>query len=66
MRQLAIECRVFFFNVKGRKSSVPLEWTDIGPKDPFITIAGGRSLFRVEELLGLVGLIREIKGANLK
>ena len=56
-------CRVFFFNTKGRKSSVPFDWTDIGPKDPFVTVSAGRTLFRVEDLLGLVRLIEEIRSA---
>ena len=60
------ERRVFFYNHKGRKSSVPLDWTDIEPKDPFVAVSAGRTLFRVEDLLGLVRLIREINGANHK
>lgn len=31
VRRIAYECRVLFFNAKGRRSSVPLNWTDIGP-----------------------------------
>ncbi|NTV33574.1 MAG: hypothetical protein HGA50_09820 [Deltaproteobacteria bacterium] len=54
------ECRVFFFNTKGRKSSVPLDWTDIAPPDPFILLSGERTLFRVEDLLGLTRLLGEI------
>jgi hypothetical protein len=60
------ERRVFFYNHKGRKSSVPLDWTDIGPKDPFVAVSAGRALFRVEDLLGLVGLIEETNNANHK
>jgi len=60
------ERRVFFYNYKGRKSSVPLDWTDIGPKDPFVAVSAGRALFRVEDLLGLVRLIDEISSANRK
>ena len=64
--RLAYECRVFFYNPKGRRSSVPLQWTDIGPKDPFVVVSAGRSLFRVEDLLGLVRLIEEINSASRK
>jgi hypothetical protein len=63
IRRIAYERRVFFFNTKGRKSSVPLHWTDIGPEDPFVAVSAGRSFFRVEDLLGLVRLIGEIKSA---
>jgi len=41
--------------------SVPLNWTDIEPADPFVTISKGRALFRVEDLLRLTILINEIK-----
>ena len=66
IKRIAYESRVFFFNTKGRKSSVPLNWTDIGPKDPFVVVSAGRSLYRVEDLLGLVRLIEEISGAKPK
>ena len=66
VRRIAYECRVLFFNAKGRRSSVPLHWTDIGPEDPFVAVSAGRSLFRVEDLLGLVRLIKEINSANRK
>jgi hypothetical protein len=60
------ERRVFFFNQKGRKSSVPLDWTDIESQDPYIVVSAGRALFRVEDLLGLVRIIGEIKTGNVK
>jgi hypothetical protein len=66
VRRLPGECRVFFFNAKGRRSSVPLHWSDIGLEDPFVAVSAGRSLFRVEDLLGLVGLIEEMNSANRK
>ena len=66
VRRLPGECRVFFLNKKGRKSSIPLDWTDIGPKDPFVVVSAGRALFRVEDLLGLVRLIEEVSNANRK
>jgi hypothetical protein len=66
VKRIAYESRVFFFNTKGRKSSVPLHWTDIGPADPFVVVSAGRSLFRVEDLLGLVRIIEEICSASRK
>ena len=45
---------------------MPLDWTDMGPEDPFIAVSAGRALFRVEDLLGLVGLIEEINNAKRK
>ena len=66
VRNVVAERRVFFFNQKGRKSSVPLDWTDIGVQDPFVVLSAGRALFRVEDLLGLVRLIGEINSAKHK
>jgi len=66
VRNVAAERRVFFFNQKGRKSSVPLDWTDIRAQDPFVVLSAGRALFRVEDLLGLVRLIGEINSAKRK
>jgi hypothetical protein len=66
VKRIAYESRVFFFNTKGRKSSVPLSWTDIGPKDAFVVVSAGRSLYRVEDLLCLVRLIEEINSARRK
>ena len=66
VKRIAYESRVFFFNTKGRKSSVPLYWTDIGPQDPFVAVSAGRALFRVADLLGLVRLIGEISSAKRK
>ena len=66
VRKVGVERRVFFFNQKGRKSSVPLAWTDIGPQDLFVVLSAGRALFRVEDLLGLVRLIGEINSAKRK
>jgi hypothetical protein len=64
VRTVAVERRVFFFNQKGRKTSVPLEWTDIGADDPFVVVSGGRALFRVEDLLGLARLVAELKAGK--
>ncbi|MDZ7698532.1 MAG: DUF5372 family protein [Deltaproteobacteria bacterium] len=66
IRKVPGEVRVFFYTTNGRKSSVPLDWTDIGPRDPFVVVSAGRSLFRVEDLLGLVCLMRkqEVSTAN--
>ncbi len=58
------ERRVFFYNHKGRKSSVPLDWTDIEPQDSFVVVSAGRSLFRTEDLLGLARLLGEIKAGT--
>jgi len=66
IRKLPNEWRIFYFNQKGNKTSVPLDWTDIAPPDPYIIVSAGRALFRVEDLLRLVHLQREIKKCGSK
>lgn len=36
---------------------MPVSWTDAIPADAYITVGGGRSRFRVEDLLALAELI---------
>lgn len=54
------EDRVFFHLEDGYLHSLPAAWTDVGPADPFVTIAAGRALFRSEDLLALVRLLRDL------
>ena len=39
---------------------LPVAWTSLRPPDPWIDVAAGRSLFRVEDLLRLVDLIASV------
>jgi hypothetical protein len=41
----------------GSPRSVPMNWTDAIPADAYTTVGGGRSRFRVEDLLALAELI---------
>ena len=42
--------------------TVPLQWTDAtGVEDPFLAVSAGRSYFRVEDLVGLVELIKGLE-----
>lgn len=40
--------------------SLPASWTDVEGPDPFIELGEGRSYFRVDDLLDLAGLLREL------
>jgi len=51
------EDRVFFFADDGQLTSLPAGWTDVDPPDPFVAIADGRSMFRVEDLVALASLL---------
>jgi Family of unknown function (DUF5372) len=49
--------RVFFFNDDGQMRSLPAGWTDVDPPDPFVFVAAGRSLFRIDDLIVLAALL---------
>jgi hypothetical protein len=52
------EDRVFYRTPAGdHVATMPVGWTDLGPEDAFVSIAAGRSLFRVEDLLQIVVLV---------
>ena len=44
----------------GRLEWVPVAWTNLGPPDPWLEIAAGRCLLRVEDLLHLADLIARV------
>ena len=52
------EDRVYFYNEQQQLIALPASWTDVIPADPFISVAGGRALFRADDLLELAGLLR--------
>jgi Family of unknown function (DUF5372) len=48
---------VFFDLEEGHLMALPANWTDLVPHDPFVAVAAGRSLFRVEDLWELAQLV---------
>ena len=61
------EHRVFFKEAgEERVRSLPASWTDVEGPDPFLALAGGRALFRVDDLLALSAVVRELKGRERK
>jgi len=56
-KQLWGEERVTLQLPDGAPYSVPLSWTDVLPADPYVSLGGGRSRFRVEDLLALADLL---------
>jgi hypothetical protein len=57
VRQTWAEGRVFFLDADGRQHSLPVGWTDAAGPDVFVTVAAGRSPFRVADLLALALLL---------
>ena len=55
------EDRVWFHDRNGLLRSIPTNWTDAAGIDSFVVVAGGRSLFRIPDLLELVHRIRALE-----
>ncbi len=51
-----------FFREAGEECvrSLPASWTDVVGLDPFVALAEGRSLFKVDDLLRLAQLVHEV------
>jgi hypothetical protein len=54
------EPRVYFYDAGGRLRSLPASWISIGPVDPFIEGAAGRSPFRLDDFLRWSQLLQEV------
>jgi hypothetical protein len=54
------EHRVYYYVSPGHLRSLPVSWTTIQEPDPFVTIAEGRSPFRVADLLELSRLLQNL------
>ncbi len=52
---------MFFFGDDGAMQSLPRAWTDVAEPDVFVTIAAGRSAFRVGDLLALAEIIDGVR-----
>ena len=55
------EDRVMYVGPNGRTRSLPVTWTSVAPDDPFVAVAAGRAPFRLEDLLALSALLRDIR-----
>ncbi|WP_188130888.1 Y4bD/Y4pK family protein [Paraburkholderia panacisoli] len=58
------EERVYFHDETGRLRRLPASWTSAAAPNAFEVLSAGRSAFRVEDLLHLVGLIARHREAN--
>ncbi|MFQ5796808.1 MAG: DUF5372 family protein, partial [Candidatus Bipolaricaulia bacterium] len=58
-KQLWGEWRVTVRLEDGSFRSLPISWTDQAPPEPYVTVGGGRSRFRVEDLLQLAEWLSE-------
>jgi hypothetical protein len=53
------EDRVFYYDFNGVLQSFPTNVTDVVQADAFARISGGRSAFRVDDLLDLCDLVNQ-------
>jgi len=53
--------RIFFHQKDGSIGSLPLAWCDLRPPDPYLDMMEKQSPFRVEDLLKLSDIIKEVK-----
>jgi hypothetical protein len=57
------EDRVSYLGPDGGVRSLPIAWTDLAAVDPVVTVAAGRALFRLEDLLALCAVVRRAPGS---
>ena len=55
------EDHVYFHDEDGRLRIVPAAWTSLVAADPVVVLGGGRSPFRVADLLELLALLRKVE-----
>lgn len=56
--------RVYVREETGALVSLPAEWTDLVPEDPFVVVAAGRVPFHLDGLLALSELVASLAGAR--
>ncbi len=64
LRQTWGQDRVFFYGPDGTVCSLPAGWTDAVAEDVFVSVAAGRSAFRVDDLVALAVLVETIRGGH--
>jgi hypothetical protein len=57
--------RVYVRDRAGELVSLPAEWTDAVPQDPFVVVAGGRAAFHLEGLVALSELVASLAAARM-
>ncbi len=63
-RQYFGDQRLVFYDDRGELASIPLAWTSLAPVDPFVALAAGRTPFRLDDLLELARLLRQMRDTN--
>lgn len=56
--------RVYVRADAGELVSLPAEWTDAVPEDPFVVVAGGRAAFHLDGLVALGELVASLSATS--
>ena len=56
--------RVYVLDDAGKLVSLPAEWTDLAPADPFVVVAAGRAPFRTADLLKLADEVARLRSGT--
>ena len=54
--------RVDYLDEDGTLRNLPMAWTSVAAEEPFVRVAGGRSAFRVSDLLAPGSLLDSLDG----
>ena len=60
------EWRVFYYTEDMELAYFPASWTDVGEPDPFVALSAGRAMARVEDLLRLTELVKDLTRQPVK
>ena len=65
-RQCWGQWRVFYYTDDRQLAYFPADWTDVGEADAFVILSRGRAVARVEDMLRLATLVRQLQGEGVK
>ena len=65
-RQCWGQWRVFYYTEDRQLAYFPADWTDVGEADAFVILSRGRAVARVEDMLRLATLVRQLQGEGVK
>jgi len=65
-RQCWGQWRVFYYTEDRQLAYFPADWTDVGEADAFVILSRGRAVARVEDMLRLATLVRQLQAEGVK
>jgi hypothetical protein len=57
---------VFYYTEDRQLAYFPADWTDVGEADAFVILSRGRAVARVEDMLRLATLVRQLQAEGVK